>query len=55
MIRQGWGDVAADWLLDGDAQAVGHPQTPVRTVEAITGRPATTFAEWAARHAADFR
>jgi uncharacterized protein YbjT (DUF2867 family) len=54
MIRQGWG-AAADWLLDGDAQSVGHPQTPLPTVEAITGRPATTFAEWVARHAADFR
>jgi len=26
-----------------------------REVEALTGRPARTFAEWARDHAADFR
>jgi uncharacterized protein YbjT (DUF2867 family) len=41
----------AEWYVD----RIGLPQTPVRTVQEITGRPATTFAEWAARHAADFR
>jgi uncharacterized protein YbjT (DUF2867 family) len=54
MLRQGYGE-AADWLLDGDAQAIDRPQVPVSTVTELTGRPATTFAQWVARHAAEFR
>lgn len=54
MIRQGYGE-AADWLLDGDAQSVGHPQRPLPTVAEITGRPAGAFAQWAADNAAAFR
>ncbi len=45
----------AEWYLDGMDQLVDHPQTPLPTFEQITGRPATTFAQWAAKHAADFR
>jgi uncharacterized protein YbjT (DUF2867 family) len=45
----------AEWYLSGKAQLVDHPQTPVPTVEAITGHPATTFAQWAVEHAAEFR
>jgi len=45
----------AAWYVDGLAQLVDSPQMPLPTVEKITGRPATTFAQWAARHAADFR
>jgi uncharacterized protein YbjT (DUF2867 family) len=48
-------DMYAEWHIDGLGLMVDHPQTPVRTVEEITGRPATTFAEWVARHAANFR
>ncbi|GAA1427757.1 NAD(P)H-binding protein [Streptomyces thermospinosisporus] len=36
------------------ADAVAHPPVPLDTVERITGRPARTFAQWAADHAADF-
>ncbi|QNS09309.1 NAD(P)H-binding protein [Streptomyces xanthii] len=36
------------------ADAVAHPPTPVDTVERITGRPALTFAQWAADHADAF-
>ncbi|MEU0915514.1 NAD(P)H-binding protein [Streptomyces althioticus] len=36
------------------ADAVDHPPVPVDTVEKVTGRPARTFARWAADHAADF-
>lgn len=31
------------------------PQRPVMTVEDVTGRPATTFAQWAVAHADRFR
>jgi uncharacterized protein YbjT (DUF2867 family) len=45
----------AEWYVNGMAQLVDHPQAPVPTVAEITGRPATTFAQWAVRHAAAFR
>ncbi len=54
MIAGGYGD-AADWLLEGDAYAVEHPQIPLPTVAQITGRPARTFAGWPADNAAKFR
>jgi uncharacterized protein YbjT (DUF2867 family) len=49
------GERAARWYLEGLAQMVDHPLTPTRTVEHITGRPATTFAAWARKHADAFR
>jgi uncharacterized protein YbjT (DUF2867 family) len=45
----------ARWYVDGMAELAKHPQRAVPTVEAITGRPATTFAQWAVRHADHFR
>jgi hypothetical protein len=36
------------------ADAVTDPPVPLDTVERITGRPARTFARWAADHAAEF-
>jgi uncharacterized protein YbjT (DUF2867 family) len=45
----------AGWYLDGMDRLVKHPQQPVRTTEEITGRPATTFAQWAERNADAFR
>jgi uncharacterized protein YbjT (DUF2867 family) len=54
MINQGWGQVA-DWLLDGYAQAVEHPQRALPTVAEVTGRPARTFAQWVADNAGKFR
>jgi hypothetical protein len=48
------GEVAG-WYLDGLAQAVDYPQAPDPSVAKIIGRPATTFAQWAVKHAAHFR
>ena len=45
----------AEWYLDGQAQLVQHPQAAVPTVAELTGRPATTFAEWARRQVDLFR
>jgi uncharacterized protein YbjT (DUF2867 family) len=45
----------ASWYLDGKAELVEDPQEPIPTVEDVTGRQATTFAEWAIRHVEDFR
>ncbi|MEU3838507.1 NAD(P)H-binding protein [Streptomyces sp. NPDC028635] len=42
-----------DMVLRYLADAVAHPPVPVDTVERVTGRPARTFAQWAADHAAD--
>lgn len=50
-MREGLADV----LLRLRADAVDHPAEPSPEVERITGRPARTFAEWAADHADDFR
>ena len=41
--------------LDRMARLAEHPQRAVPTVEEITGRPGTTFAEWAVKHAGTFR
>ena len=54
LIRRDFGEVA-DWLLDGEAQGVVHPQLPSPTVAELLGRPARTFAEWVADNAAAFR
>lgn len=54
MLTLGYGD-AADWLLDGDAQMIGHPQPVLSTVPDLLGRPARTFAEWVQDHADAFR
>jgi uncharacterized protein YbjT (DUF2867 family) len=54
MLALGYGE-AADWLLDGDAQMIGHPQPVLSTVPDLLGRPARTFAEWVTAHADAFR
>jgi uncharacterized protein YbjT (DUF2867 family) len=54
MIERGYGE-AADWLLDGDAQMIGHPQPVLSTVPDLLGRPATTFRTWVTAHANAFR
>jgi uncharacterized protein YbjT (DUF2867 family) len=53
-LRPSMGEYA-EWYVDGIGMLVDHPQPPVRTVEEITGRPATTFAQWVARYADHFR
>lgn len=54
MLALGYGD-AADWLLDGDAQMIGHPQPILSTGSDLLGRPARTFAEWVRDHGDAFR
>lgn len=44
-----------DGVLAAHAALVAEPELVNDTVERLTGRPARTFAEWAADHAADFR
>jgi uncharacterized protein YbjT (DUF2867 family) len=54
MLQLGYGD-AADWLLDGDAQSIDHPQPVLSTVRDLLDRPSRTFAEWVRDHADAFR
>lgn len=46
---------AVDDLLRYYSQYVGRTAEMSADVQRITGRPATTFADWAVEHAADFR
>ncbi|NUO58498.1 MAG: NAD(P)H-binding protein [Hamadaea sp.] len=51
-----WGNAEfVDRALAHWASIVTEPEPVVDTVEQLTGRPARTFADWAADHAADFR
>ncbi|MFI6793145.1 NAD(P)H-binding protein [Nonomuraea sp. NPDC050383] len=43
-----------DTLFEQWEQSVGHPAAVYDTVERLTGRPARTFAQWAADRVADF-
>jgi uncharacterized protein YbjT (DUF2867 family) len=43
-----------DTLFEQWEASVGHPAPLFDTVEQLTGRPARTFAQWAADHTADF-
>jgi uncharacterized protein YbjT (DUF2867 family) len=54
MLARGYGE-AADWLLDGDAQMVGHPQPVLSTVADLLGRPPRTFRAWVQANAHAFR
>lgn len=45
----------ARWYVDGMRDLAAHPQQANRMVEEITGRPATTFAQWARRNVDAFR
>ena len=63
----GWrdGDESYEWLtarrpvmeavLAAQAEMVSKPEAVTDTVEQITGTAARTFADWANRHAQDFR
>jgi uncharacterized protein YbjT (DUF2867 family) len=44
-----------DDLLRGWAQSVGHPAAIAPDLEKLIGRPATTYAQWAVRHADAYR
>jgi uncharacterized protein YbjT (DUF2867 family) len=54
MLAMGYGE-AADWLLDGDRQMIGHPQPVLPTVPDLLGRPSRTFREWVQANADAFR
>ncbi|GAA1111452.1 NAD(P)H-binding protein [Kribbella jejuensis] len=45
----------AQWLLDGFRMMAEHPMKPEPAVLELTGRPGTTYAEWARAHADAFR
>ncbi|MBJ8344943.1 NAD(P)H-binding protein [Antrihabitans sp. YC2-6] len=45
----------ARWYLEGVATLIEHPQLAVPTVAEVTGRAATTFAEWAEANVEQFR
>jgi uncharacterized protein YbjT (DUF2867 family) len=45
---------AVDGILAGHAAMVANPEPVSDTVPRLTGRPARTFEQWAADHAADF-
>jgi uncharacterized protein YbjT (DUF2867 family) len=45
----------ARWYVDGMRDLTEHPQQANRLVEELTGRPATTFAQWARKKVDEFR
>ncbi|GAB2631151.1 NmrA family NAD(P)-binding protein [Kribbella swartbergensis] len=49
------GAETAQWLLDGFRMMAEHPMTPEPTVPELTGRPGTTYREWAIANADAFR
>lgn len=53
-LLQGAPPPAVDFLLDVLASADGKTAQVLPTVEEVTGRPAFTYAQWAAYHAAAF-
>lgn len=54
MIRQWIPQPVVDGLLATWADATTHPALVTDTVAEVTGRPARSFAGWAARHTSDF-
>ena len=53
-LSKGMGDYAKSYV-EYLAWSVEHPPTPSPEFSAITGRPGTTYAEWARKHADAFR
>ncbi|MET9096656.1 NAD(P)H-binding protein [Streptomyces cyaneofuscatus] len=51
----GYPDEVIEWFLEMGADQPEPVRTVLPTVEQVTGRPARTFAQWAAEHADDFR
>ncbi|MEV7094399.1 NAD(P)H-binding protein [Amycolatopsis sp. NPDC051045] len=41
-------ETAVDWILEGFAETLRHPQVPTGVVEELLGRPGTTYASWVA-------
>lgn len=48
-------DAAVDGILRYLARSVGHPAEVTTAVPEVTGRPALTFAAWAAEQVDTFR
>jgi uncharacterized protein YbjT (DUF2867 family) len=48
------GRATAQWLLDGFRMMAEHPMKPEPAVRDLTGRPGTTYREWARANAAVF-
>ena len=55
MLAQGLPEDVPDRLLGSLADYAKQPGPSSDTVEQVLGRPARSFAEWAAEHAASFR
>lgn len=55
MLAQGLAPDVPDLLLGHLAQCLRQPGPSTDTVERLLGRPALTFADWAAERAAAFR
>jgi uncharacterized protein YbjT (DUF2867 family) len=55
MVAQGFAAPFVTALLALQAAAVGKPAETTSEVDKILGRPARTFADWAADHTADFQ
>jgi uncharacterized protein YbjT (DUF2867 family) len=55
MLAQGLPEDVPDRLLGSLADYAKQPGPSSKTVEQVLSRPALTFAEWAAEHAAAFR
>ncbi|MFC7330764.1 NAD(P)H-binding protein [Marinactinospora rubrisoli] len=56
MVAAGWPENVVDGILNAhSAMTKGAAGQVTGTVQAVTGRPARTFAEWARDHADDFR
>jgi uncharacterized protein YbjT (DUF2867 family) len=55
MLAHGLPEDVPDRLLGSLADYAKQPRPSSNTVEQVLGRPALTFAEWAAEHAAAFR
>ncbi|GAA1292694.1 NmrA family NAD(P)-binding protein [Pseudonocardia aurantiaca] len=53
-LRPSMGEFAETYV-DGMAQLTKHPQQAVPAIAELTGKPGTTFAQWAARNVAAFR
>jgi uncharacterized protein YbjT (DUF2867 family) len=55
MLEIGADPILAESSVNYWSSLVDNPEPVTNTVEALTGRPARTFREWAAAHADDFR
>ncbi|WP_049571085.1 NAD(P)H-binding protein [Nonomuraea sp. SBT364] len=56
VLLAAWGDATfVDGALEAWGRLVDEPEEITPTVEKLLGRPALTFQQWAADHAADFR